>query len=97
MILCFIDTERCIGSDLLGKLDTVGFLRDVQVQRLFSNLSLWPPSLSKGRGSICKRGVKPLPINLFPPPLKERGIKGVRLINTLKYTQLTFPAIPMVK
>jgi hypothetical protein len=31
--------------------------------------------------------VKPLSINLFPPPLKERGIKGVRLVNTL--TDLT--------
>jgi hypothetical protein len=33
---------------------------------------------------VGKRGVKPLSINLFPSPFKERGIKGVRLVNTLK-------------
>ena len=47
-----------------------------------------PPSFSKGRGSAGKRGVKPLSINLFPSPLKERGIKGVRLVNTLECRQL---------
>ena len=29
VILCLIVTERCIGSNLLEKLDTVGFFRDV--------------------------------------------------------------------
>jgi len=29
-------------------------------EKLFSNLSPWPPSLAKGRGSISKRGAKPL-------------------------------------
>jgi len=60
--------------------------------RLFWNLSPCPPSLSKGRGSVSKRGALPLSKSL--PPLlaqgespqetfKERGIKGVRLINNL--------------
>jgi len=29
VILCPIGTERCIGNDLLKKLDMVGFFRDV--------------------------------------------------------------------
>jgi hypothetical protein len=41
-------------------------------------------AVKPARGSVGKRGVKPLSINLFPSPLKERGIKGVRLVNTLK-------------
>jgi len=59
----------------------------MQNERLFSNLSPWPPSLSKGRGSVGKRGQSPS-LKSFPLLLlKERGIKGVRLVNTLKMTQ----------
>jgi len=43
---------------------------------LFSNLSPWPPSLSKGRGSVGKRGVKPLSINLFPLSFEGEGDNG---------------------
>jgi hypothetical protein len=35
-----------------------------------------PPSLRKGRGSVCKRGVKPLSINLFPLSFEGEGDKG---------------------
>jgi len=35
-----------------------------------------PPSLSKGRGSVGKRGVKPLSINLFPLSFEGEGDKG---------------------
>jgi len=41
------------------------------------------PSLNKGRGSVGKRGAKPLSTISSPSPFKERGIKGVRLINNL--------------
>jgi hypothetical protein len=56
----------------------------------FSNLSPCPPSLSKGRGSIDKRGAKPLSWVSSPSPLKERGIKGVGLINNLFIEWITF-------
>jgi hypothetical protein len=59
------------------------------MERLFSNLSPCPPSLSKGRGSISKREVKLLSINLFPLSFEGEGdIKGVRLVNTLECRQL---------
>jgi hypothetical protein len=35
-----------------------------------------PPSLSKGRGSVGKRGVSPLSINLFPLSFEGEGDKG---------------------
>jgi len=47
-------------------------------------LVTYPPDplpLIKGRGSVGKRGAKPLSKISSPSPLKERGIKGVRLIN----------------
>jgi hypothetical protein len=31
---------------------------------------------------VSERGVKPLSLKYFPLSFKERGIKGVRLINT---------------
>jgi len=37
----------------------------------------------KGRGSVGKRGAKPLSKISSPSPLKERGIKGVRMVNNL--------------
>jgi len=51
--------------------------------RLFKTYPPDPPSLSKGRGSIGKRGASPLSKISFPSPSKERGIKGVRLISNL--------------
>ena len=55
----------------------------VQLEGLRKN-QVWLPLL-KGRGSVGKRGAKPLSKISSPSPLKERGIKGVRLINSLKY------------
>jgi len=43
---------------------------------LFSNPSPCPLSLSKGRGSAGKRGVKPLSINLVPLSFEGEGDKG---------------------
>jgi len=57
---------------------------------LFSNPSPCPPSLSKGRGSVGKRGVKPLSINLFPLSFEGEGINGVRLVNTLCIVDILF-------
>jgi len=46
------------------------------IWRLFSNPSPCPPSLGKGRGSVGKRGVKPLSINVFPLSFKGEGDIG---------------------
>ena len=48
----------------------------MQNERLFSNLSPWPPSLSKGRGSVGKRGAKPLSKVFSPSPSQGEGDKG---------------------
>jgi len=50
---------------------------------LFSNLSSWFPFLIKRREGAGKRGALPLSKISSPSPFKERGIKGVRLINNL--------------
>jgi len=51
------------------------------VLKLRDYLVTYPPDplpLIKGRGSVGKRGAKPLSKISSPSPLKERGIKGVR-------------------
>jgi len=41
-----------------------------------------PPSLTKGRGSVSKRGASPLSKSLPSPLNKGRGIKGEELLNS---------------
>jgi len=50
-------------------------------------LAIYPPDpLPYNKGGLGKRGALPLSRISSPSPFKERGIKGVRLINNLNST-----------
>jgi len=58
---------------------------------LFSNLSPWPPSLNKGRGSVGKRGASPLqtPLDYYS--------KVKRVKERLRLSSITNSPFPLIK